>query len=359
MAQNPHTRDARHQLEHVPGQSLGELQRAAHRVIGVGVDRGTEHQLAPVGLAHIHVQRARHHHRRQEHLHRLGDSRLQRMGGDGQTHAGHGRDERRPSSSAVDDDRRGDVAPVRANTGHPSPSAFAVGTVTAFAENVGDLRLLVHLDAHVVRCPGVSPHHRVVADDAAGRVIQGALDRVAGVVGGVEARALLLDLVGADHAGVDTAELVDLGAPVHRAQGGVGVGQRQVAPLAEHHVDVQLHRHLLIQVHRAVVEGHPFGGEVVGAHDGGVAPRAAAAQVGLVEHGHIGHAVIAGQVIGGGQTVHAAADHHGVVGPLQVAIAPHPRPRLAPETLPGQRRSRILGRTFPSKAAVPPHRSAA
>ena len=224
----------------------------------------------------------------------------------------------------------GDVAPIGANAGDLRADPFAVGAVAALAQDVEDLGALMHLGAHVVGGPGVAPHHRVVAHDAAGRVVQGAQDRVAGMVGSVEAGGDLLDVVGADDAGVDALQLVDLGSPVHGAQGAVGVGQGQVAPLAEHHIDVQIGRHRVVKLQRPVIEGHTGGGEVVGPHDRGVAARSAAAQIGLVEHGHVGDAVVAGQVVSRGQAVNAPADHDGVIGALELGVTPYPGPSPAP-----------------------------
>ena len=40
----------------------------------------------------------------------------------------------------------------------------------------------MHLGAHVVGGPGVAPHDRVVANDAAGRMVEGSEDRIAGMI---------------------------------------------------------------------------------------------------------------------------------------------------------------------------------
>ena len=48
------------------------------------------------------------------------------------------------------------------------------------------------------------------------------------------------DLAPADHLGFDAQMLVHLGAPAHGAQRGVGVGQREVAALGIHEVEVEL-----------------------------------------------------------------------------------------------------------------------
>ena len=88
--------------------------------------------------------------------------------------------------------------------------------------------------------------------------------------------------------------LVDLGAPARRAQRGVGVGEREMAALRIHDVDVEL----VLESSRNsatdfVVERDAFGREIVGADDGGVARRVAAGELAAFEHGDIGDAVIA------------------------------------------------------------------
>ena len=55
--------------------------------------------------------------------------------------------------------------------------------------DAGDFGVLVDVDAALVGLAGIAPHHRVMADDAAGRVIQRGQDRVARLVAHVELRA--------------------------------------------------------------------------------------------------------------------------------------------------------------------------
>ena len=77
-----------------------------------------------------------------------------------------------------------------------------------------DLDALVDLDAAPAGLLGVAPDDRVVADDAAGRVVERPLDRPRHVLADVDLRAELLHLVAVDHAAVDPEQLVDLGALV-------------------------------------------------------------------------------------------------------------------------------------------------
>ena len=101
------------------------------------------------------------------------------------------------------------------------------------------------------------------------------------------------------------------------------MGEGEVASDAEHDVDVELGGHFVVEGEGAVVEGDACWGEVVGAHDGCVSARAAGAEVGLIEHGDVGDAVVFGEIVGGGEAVDASADDDGVVGFLEVLGAPN------------------------------------
>ncbi|MNR34900.1 hypothetical protein D3C85_1527090 [compost metagenome] len=76
---------------------------------------------------------------------------------------------------------------------------------------------------------------------------------------------------------------------------------------------------MFVQVRRLVPQ-------VVGAHDGGVARGVAAAQPALLDHRHVGDAVLLGQVVGGGQAVPATADDDHVVDFFRGWRAPHALP---------------------------------
>ena len=101
----------------------------------------------------------------------------------------------------------------------------------------------------------------------------------------------------------------------------------------------------VVERQRAVVEGHTLGGQVVRAHDGGVAPRSAAAQIALVDNGNVGDAVVGCQVVGGGKAMNAAANNDHVVGRLEVMVSPHPWPVLTGQALLRQRRRAVANRT--------------
>src|SRR3546814_18570437 len=69
-----------------------------------------------------------------------------------------------------------------------------------------------------------------------------------------------------------------------------------------------------------VVELGAFVVEVVGADDGGIAPRIAAAEPTLLDHCHIADAVLLGQIIGRAQAVPAGADNHDVIFGFRLGI---------------------------------------
>ena len=161
-----------------------------------------------------------------------------------------------------------------------------------------------------------------------GRVVERALDRPGRLVGEVELRAERRDLLGEDDARVDPEQLVDLGALLHRVHRAVGVGEREVAALREHQVEVELGREPLVELHARAVERGALGRAVVRADDRRVAAGGARADVRLLEHGDVRDAVVLGEVVGGREPVRAAADDHDVVALLQLAARPpHPARR--------------------------------
>src|SRR5206468_211840 len=88
-------------------------------------------------------------------------------------------------------------------------------------------------------------------------------------------------------------------------------------------VVVELLRKALIQLDALIVKGNAVAGSVVRANDRGVAPAAAATEIVPLEHGDVGHAVVLCQIVGGGQTVNAAADNDDIVAIPHRALGPH------------------------------------
>ncbi len=187
----------------------------------------------------------------------------------------------------------------------------------SLTSNPGHLDALVDLDAAPPRLLGVAPDDGVVADDAAGRVVERALDRPGHVVADVDLRAELLHLVAVDHAAVDAEQLVDLGALVLHHERAVGVRQREVAVLREHHVEVEVGRELLVELDALLVERGTLRGAVVRADDRRVAAGGARADVALLEDRDVGDAVVDREVVRRREAVRAAADDDDVVVLLQ------------------------------------------
>ena len=113
--------------------------------------------------------------------------------------------------------------------------------------------------------------------------------------------------------------LIDLGTLSKRPDCGIGVRQRQLAPLRIHDVEIKLVGQPLIKLHRLGVEANACRGEVVGANHRGVARRVAATQIGFLQHGNVRDAVILGEVISSRHTVPPATDDHHVVMRLEIS----------------------------------------
>ena len=111
----------------------------------------------------------------------------------------------------------------------------------------------------------------------------------------------------------------------------VGMEQVDQAALRMHHVVVQVRLQPFPQLQGMGVEFRIAGQEVIGAHDGGVAPDIARPEIALFQHGDVGHPVVLGQVIGGGQAMPAAADDDGVIFGLRRRVAPDGFPALVAE----------------------------
>ena len=116
----------------------------------------------------------------------------------------------------------------------------------------------------------------------------------------------------------------------------------QDAALAEHHVEVQLLGEPLPQLDRVIVDPGALVPQVIGADDRRVAPGVAAAEPALFEHGHVAHAVLLGQVVGGRQTMAAGADDDHLIARLRLRAAPDGSPVVvATPSVAGERPDRI------------------
>ena len=243
------------------GRHLEEVERRFLRVGRVRLDLRADQHLASIGLRDVDVQRGRDEDHVEERLQRLRHERLERMRDD------------RVSTPAIRQTSL--VQPATAEITVPAAMSprFVRTPVHATVADVDPrhLRPLVDVDAHPVGHPRVRPDHRVVADHASRRVVERGHDREVRMVGQVQLRAELGDLVRVDHAGVDAEQPVHLRALVRDDHGAFGVREREVPLLREQEVVVELLRELLVQAERLLVEGDPFRCPVVRADDRGVA----------------------------------------------------------------------------------------
>ena len=83
--------------------------------------------------------------------------------------------------------------------------------------------------------------------------------------------------------------------------------------LAQHDVEVELNRHLLIQLQTFIVKAHPGRREIVTADDGGVTAASPRPNIMLLHHSHIGDPILLRQIVGAGQPMPAAADDDDIV----------------------------------------------
>ena len=178
----------------------------------------------------------------------------------------------------------------------------------------------MYLHAARHRALGVTPCHRIVPRQCAGRMIERAEDGVADLLRHVQGGAQAADLVGIDHLGIDAQMLVHFGAPARGAHCGVGVREGEMPALRIHDVDVDLFGEAAKQLDGFLVKGDAFRREIVCADDRCVARRVAAAQPCLVEHGNIADAVTACEIEGGRKPVSTGADDDDVVILLELRL---------------------------------------
>src|SRR5947209_283517 len=75
----------------------------------------------------------------------------------------------------------------------------------------------------------------------------------------------------------------------------VGVRQREMPALGIHDVEVELVAESLKKRNGLRVERHSLDGEIIGAHDRGIAPRVAAAEISFLQDCNVADAVILGE----------------------------------------------------------------
>ncbi len=220
------------------------------------------------------------------------------------------------------DPRRADEAPG---------GLHALHGAARVAADPRDLAVLDDVDPARVGAPGIAPRHRVVARRAAAALQGRAQHRIAQVGRDVQRRAEGLGLLRAQPLVVDAVETVRVDVALEALDVVGVVREHHHAPRRVHDVVVQLARQGLPELERVLVDRRALVVEIVGPDDRGVAAGVAAPEPSLLEHGDVGHPVLLGEVIGGGEAVPAAADDHRVVAHLRLRRAPLAAPALMSE----------------------------
>ena len=122
--------------------------------------------------------------------------------------------------------------------------------------------------------------------------------------------------------GIHAVDAHGIAAPREGIALRIGVAEIQDAALRDHGVEVEVLLEALPQLHRPFVERIVARQHVVGADDRGVAADVAGAQPALLQHRHIGEAMLLGEVIGRRQAMPAAADDDDVIFRLRLGLAP-------------------------------------
>ena len=138
----------------------------------------------------------------------------------------------------------------------------------------------------------------------------------------------LAHLVAAEQLRILARQPHGVAAPRERVALPVGMVEIDHPALRHHRVEIQLLLQPLPLLQRMGEKRLIALKQVVGPHDRGVAPDIARAEIALLEHRHIGDAVVLRQVIGGGQPVPAAADNDHIIMAFGLRLPPGRLPAL-------------------------------
>ncbi len=310
--QHVRARQGREERDEGGQLALDDVERPALGETVVGVDPGTDDELALERLADVDVDGVRHHDRRLDRLEQLRDEGLERVALERQPDAGHRREDR---GVARRDDRhpaRGDGAARRPDAGH-APA----GDVDA-----GHLGALDEVDAERIGRPRIAPRDVVVLGDAAARLVGRPEDRVARLGRDVEDRADARHVLDRQPFGVDAAQAVGVDPSHALADVGQVVGEVHPAALVEQEVVVELLAERLPHLERLLVDRRALVEQVVGPDDRRIAGDVPAGQPAALDHRDVRDAVLAREVVGGREAVTPAADDHDVVGRARLRVPP-------------------------------------
>src|SRR5688500_13572852 len=146
------------------------------------------------------------------------------MRDDGKRHACHSRNRGCPACRRIQNRSASDPSAIR---------HYASRLVSGYLYS-DHLSMGMDLDAHAIACARITPYHRVMADDAAGRMVEARENRVSSGCPHLDTGDQLPDLVASDQHAVYAEQLVVLGAHTEADDARVVVRQSEVAALAEH-----------------------------------------------------------------------------------------------------------------------------
>src|SRR5699024_3149650 len=311
-AQHMRAGEDREQFDRGGQLLLDDVEAASLAEAVVGVDTGAQDEFALVRLRDVDVDVVGHDHGRADGFEELGDQRLQRVGLDRQTDAGHLGQPRGVAGPGQGDCLGGDRSAVRLHADDLVADAF----------DAGDLAVLDDVDAHLISLAGERLRDVIVLGDAGPRLEGRSHDRVAQVVADVDDRADLLDLGRVEPFGVDAVECVRVHPPLRIAHVLEGVGEVEHAALGEQEVVVEFVRQLFPELEGGLVDRRRFVPEVVRADDRRVPGHVSPGQPAALDDRDVPHPVVLRQVVGGGQAVSAAAADDVFVGLLRFGVVP-------------------------------------
>src|SRR5262245_4940240 len=103
-------------------------------------------------------------------------------------------------------------------------------------------RVRMNFDSHPIATTRVAPHHGVVPNNAARRMIQAGEDWLMGMLASVEAGHELADFLTPDNPAIHAKQLICLGTFAQRRDAAIRVSERQVPLLREHDVVIEFQR---------------------------------------------------------------------------------------------------------------------
>ena len=171
-------------------------------------------------------------------------------------------------------------------------------------------------------CARIAPRHRIMPRRPAAPLQRGPQNRIADIRPHIQNRTKGLRLFGRQPFIVDPAQPIGMDMPFGRLHIMQRMGQHHHTARRIHHIVIELLRKPLPELHRMFVKFLAFFPEIIGADDGGVAPRIAPAQPAFFQHSHIADAVLGCQIISGRQAMPASPDNHHVIGRARFGRGP-------------------------------------